>query len=419
MGTIVVNGGKRLEGEVVNQSSKNSALPILAATAAVRGRCVLRGCPALSDTRAALNILESLGCRVRRGAAECEIDASSLSRCAISPVKMHEMRSSILFLGPLLSRAHRARLASPGGCDIGLRPIDLHLSAMRALGAKVEACSGELECSCEEGLSGANITLSFPSVGATENVLLAACTARGETVLTNAAREPEITDLAAFLNACGAKIRGAGEGVIVISGVSELHGCEYDMPPDRIVPCTYLAAACVTGGRVRVSNTVPSQLAAVLDVFSSTGALVRTCGDSVELTAGCRPKKLGTVRTMPYPGFPTDALAAVMSVAAVAQGTSVLIESIFESRMRQVPALRSMGADILVEGSTVAVVQGVERLCGRRVEAPDLRSGAALVTAGLAAQGTTEVANCAHIERGYEDICSSLASLGADIYYKK
>ncbi|MCL2494749.1 MAG: UDP-N-acetylglucosamine 1-carboxyvinyltransferase [Oscillospiraceae bacterium] len=415
MASYIIHGGQRLEGEHTVQGAKNSALPILAATVAARGECVLHGCPDLSDVRATLAILEHLGCAVKREGGAIIVDSSRLRGCEIPGCLMKEMRSSIVFLGPLLSAMGCANLTAPGGCDIGERPIDMHLEAMRALGVRVVEEGGRLRCDVREGMKGARCSLYFPSVGATENLMIAASTARGITVLTNAAREPEIADLAAFLNACGAKIHGAGEGTLVIEGVEQLHGAEHTVIPDRITAVTFLLAAAVTGGEILLRGARPAHMDAMLSVLEQAGCRLRRLeGDMLALRMYGRPRRLPTVRTMPYPGFPTDAQAAFMALAAVADGTSIITETIFENRFRHVSQLRRMGAFIRVEGR-VAVVEGRRHLHGAEVDACDLRAGAALVVAGLAAQGETRVRGIRHVDRGCERFEEDLRLLGARI----
>lgn len=414
MDIIRITGSKKLEGEVQLQGSKNSALPILAACVSVNGISVIHNCPSLTDVDAAVKILEYLGCRVTRRESALVIDSGDVKRSDIPQHLMHEMRSSIVFLAPLLSRFGSACVSTPGGCEIGLRPIDLHLNAMRKMGAVIEEESGILSCSCPNGLSGAKIVLSFPSVGATENIMIAAATAKGTTVLVNAAREPEIRDLAVYLNSCGAKIKGAGEGTIVIEGVESLHGTEHSVIPDRIVASTFMAAAAATGGKVLIKGVVPSHITPVISAFEEAGCRVDSGASRLYI---CAPKRLGrvqTIRTMPYPGFPTDSQAIVMAMLCTADGTSMIIENIFENRFRHVQELRKLGAKIDVEGR-VAVVEGVESLKAAHVYAPDLRGGAALIVAGLAAQGVTEIENVRLIDRGWQNIEKSLSALGADI----
>jgi len=415
MASFLIQGGTRLEGEHSVQGAKNSALPILAATVAARGECVVRGCPDLSDVRATLKILEYLGCAVKRESDAIVVDSSALRCCEIPERLMREMRSSIVFLGPLLSAMGCAVLSAPGGCEIGERPIDMHLETMRALGVRIIEEDGRLRCDARAGLRGARCSLYFPSVGATENLMIAASTAKGVTVLTNAAREPEIADLAAFLNACGAKIHGAGEGTLVIEGVERLHGAQHTVIPDRITAVTFLTAAALTGGEILLRNAEPAHMDAMLAVLEQSGCrLRRPGGGQLHLALRGRPRRLPTIRTMPYPGFPTDAQAAFMALACLAEGASIITETIFENRFRHVGQLRRMGAFIRVEGR-VAVVEGRRRLLGAQVDACDLRAGAALVLAGLAAEGTSCVRKIHHVDRGCEHFEKDLALLGAHI----
>ncbi len=414
MERILIEGGSRLEGELTVQGSKNSALPIIAATVATEGRSILHNCPCLTDISAALRILEYLGCVIEKEGNSLIIDATDLRRSDIPDSLMHEMRSSIVFLGPLLARTGKAFLSTPGGCDIGLRPIDLHQYAMEQMGVKITNEGGRLSCQCSKKLKGAAINLKLPSVGATENAIIAASTAEGVTTVLNAAREPEIIDLANYLNKCGAKIRGAGECTIVIEGVTSLHGTEHTVIPDRIVATTYMSAAAITGGRIKLDNVIPLHISPVIPTFEQAGCLVRTSGNHVFLSAPRRLKMLGKINTMPFPGFPTDAQATAMAMASVARGTSVIIETIFDNRFRHVPELIKLGAKINVDGR-MAVIEGVRGLHGAVVTASDLRGGAALVVAGLAADGITQIREVRHIDRGCEAFEENLKSLGANI----
>ena len=414
MERLMITGQVPLRGEVEVHGAKNSSLPLLAAAVLCRGQTVLHNCPDLSDVSAACEILSYLGCRVEREGRTVIIGTEGLCRHSVPDSLMREMRSSIVFLGAIAARMGQAELSFPGGCELGPRPIDLHLSALRKLGLQIEEQHGGLLCRSEGRMRGTQLTLSFPSVGATENILLAAATARGRTVLNNAAREPEITDLADFLNDCGAKISGAGEGVIVIDGVETLTGCEHRVIPDRIVAATFLSCAACTGGDVRVRKVEPTHLAGVLPIFEEMGCRLECGADSVRLRAPERLRAVRDVRTMPYPGFPTDAQAPVMAAAALAEGTSVFVENIFESRYKHAAELRRMGAQIKLEGR-VALVEGVPKLYGAEVFCTDLRGGAALVAAGLAAEGTTVLRDIHHIDRGYERIEEALRPLGARI----
>ena len=414
MSVYVVEGGRRLSGEVRLQGSKNSALPILAATLLCRGECILYNCPQLSDVEASLMILRYIGCTARREGDTLIVDTAGADRCDIPPELMHRMRSSIIFLGALIARFDCARMTFPGGCELGPRPIDLHLSALRTMGVEISEEHGELDCCAGEPLHGANIALPIPSVGATENIMIAAASARGTTMITNAAREPEICDLADFLNACGADIRGAGESTIVIEGIDRLSPAAHAIIPDRIVAATLMSAAAVTGSSIRFKDIVPAHLGSVLPVFKDSGCTFERIGDSFAILAPERLRAPRLVRTAPYPGFPTDAQAPLMSMAAVADGMTVFVENMFLSRYGHVGELCRLGADIRVEGK-VAVVDGVKRLLSARVSARDLRGAAALVVAALNAKGSSTVEGVEYLERGYENFELVLSSLGAEM----
>ena len=414
MSKLYITGQKRLSGAVTIQGAKNSALPILAACVLARGESVLYRCPQLSDTEASLRILRWLGCRTERADGTVLVHNDGLTRCDIPDALMRQTRGSIVFLGAVLARQGRVRLSFPGGCAIGQRPIDLHLKALRRLGAVIRERHGWLDCRAPHGLKGADITLPFPSVGATENVLLAACTAEGVTTLTNAAREPEIRDLADYLNRCGARISGAGESVIMIEGVRSLSGCAHALIPDRIVAATLIACAAVTGSTVTLKGVVHSHLAAVLPVFEDAGVAFSAREDELRVAAPQRLRSMKIIRTMPYPGFPTDAQAPLLAAAATADGTTVIMENIFENRYRHAAELARMGADIKTEGK-FALIEGVPRLYGAAVEASDLRGAAALAVAGLCAEGVTELGGVCYLERGYERFEEVLSSLGADV----
>ncbi len=418
MQKLVINGGKKLGGEIRVQGAKNAALPIMAAAVLCGETVRLTNCPVISDVYAAMRILTYLGCTAGfEGDAKnhiVSITAEEITRPEISDELMREMRSSIFFLGAVLGRTGRCRITLPGGCDLGPRPIDMHIAALRKMGVTIKEEYGELDCRAARGLHGAKIALSFPSVGTTENIMLAAVLAEGTTVIVNAAREPEITDLADFLNLCGAQVSGAGSGTVTINGVKELRGCEYEIMPDRIVCATYLACGACAGGELTLTHCRPGDLENVLSVFEQTGCLVRTAGDRIYFSANSPLKAVAPIRTNVYPGFPTDAQAVVMAALCKARGTTVFSENIFENRYKHVAGLTRMGADIILEGR-VAVVEGVNRLYGVKTEASDLRGGAGLTAAALGAEGTSEISNVRYIDRGYEEIEKALRSVGADI----
>lgn len=415
MQTLMIEGGRRLCGELEVQGAKNSVLPIISACALIKGDIRLKRCPALTDVYAAMQILTKLGCRCVRNGSELFIGTLGLDRADISDTLMRQMRSSVIFLGALLGRCGECTITYPGGCELGPRPIDMHLNALKELGARITEQHGTLICRCPKGLKGTLINLPFPSVGATENIMLAACTADGQTVIANAAREPEIRDLAEFLNCCGAKISGAGGSRIVIDGVdiNDLHGCEYEIMPDRIAAATFMCAAAATGGEVMLKNASADDTEAVSDVLRQAGCSVYELNNGIYLNARNRLKAVKQVRTQPFPGFPTDAQAVVMACMAAADGVSMFVEDIFENRFRHVDELARMGADIKTKDK-VAVVSGVKRLSGAAVKAPDLRGGAALCVAACSAEGVTKILNADLIDRGYDAIELSLAALGAN-----
>ncbi len=413
MSVYIIHGGNRVRGRVAVHGAKNSALPILAA-AAVCGDSVIENCPRLTDISVAMEILGHLGCRARREGDAILTTQGGPGDCRIPDELMGAMRSSIVFLGGMVARHGCAELTLPGGCELGARPIDLHLFALSQMGADITEAGGRLYCSAPRGLHGARINLSFPSVGATENTIIAAATARGETVLTGAAREPEILDLIDFLRGCGASIDMALDGTIRVEGVERLHGVRHRVIPDRIAAGTYLCAAAMTGGELLAQDVVPGHISSCLSLLEGAGCRVETGPDWVRLTAPARLEAFGTVKTMPYPGFPTDMQSVMMAAATVARGTTLFVENIFESRYRHVPELRKLGASIVTEGRA-AVVTGVERLTGASLVSTDLRGGAAVVLGALAAEGESVVAGLDHIDRGYDDLEGNLRRLGADI----
>ena len=405
-------GGKPLHGEVTVQGAKNSALPIMAAAILVDGETLLENVPRLTDVSAAARILSAVGCRTILSGETASIDGSGASEIEIPDEDMRKMRSSIMFLGPMLGRLGACTLTMPGGCELGPRPIDMHLDAVQRMGARVTEENGRIVCRGE--LAGTRISLCYPSVGVTENVLMAACLAKGETVLTGAAREPEIVDLAGFLNRCGAKIYGAGESEVRIIGVRKLNPCRYCIMPDRIVAMTYLCAGAAAGGTICVQDARPCDLESCLAVLESIGCRIGRCSERIFLDAGANLKPIRYLRTMPYPAFPTDAQALLMAVLLRAKGTSLLEETVFESRYKHVGEMLRMGAQIRVSGRT-AVIYGGHPLHGAAVEATDLRGGASLAVSALAAEGETVIRKLCHLDRGYTNIAKSLQALGAEI----
>lgn len=415
MDKMIIHGQNRLTGTVRMHGAKNSALPLLAACLAADGPCRLYNCPALTDVDTSLAILQHMGCLAVLDDGTAFVDSSDARYQEIPDCLMRQMRSSITFLGAMLARFGHAELSLPGGCELGARPVDLHLTALERMGAQVLEQHGRICCRVNGRLKGASVPLGFPSVGATENIMIAAATAQGVTVIQNAAREPEITDLGCFLNACGADITGCGESNIVIRGVERLKGCSHRVIPDRIETATYLAAAAVTGGSVTLTDACPEHLTPVLSSLEKMGCGLVCAPDAICINAPERLGPIGYIRTMPYPGFPTDAQAVMMAAACAAQGTSVFVENIFDGRMKHVSELCRLGARITTEGR-MAVVEQCPGLTGARLTACDLRGAAALIVAGLAAGGVTEVTGLCHLDRGYQDFDRGLRSLGAEIY---
>ncbi len=413
MSYLEIRGGVPLSGRLRVQGAKNSVLPILAAALLAPGQSVLHNCPDLSDVAATGKILRLLGCGVEREEKTLLVDASQPTGCAIPDPLMREMRSSVIFLGAMLARLGRAELSYPGGCELGPRPIDLHLAALRSLGAEIVEEQGRLRCTVGRGLVGRELCLSIPSVGATENAMLAACGARGTTTIVGAAREPEIVDLQNFLNAMGGRVSGAGSPVVLVEGEAPLHPAEYTVMGDRIAAATYLCAVGAAGGRLELEGAEASSLAAVTACLQEAGCEIKILGDRIALNSRGRLRGIRPVRTAPYPGFPTDAQAVLMAALAGGCGTTMFVENMFASRYRHVDELSRMGADIQLAGR-VAVVTG-KPLHGAGVHSTDLRGGAALVVAALAAEGVSRVDGLEHILRGYEDLEGQLSALGADV----
>lgn len=413
---IIVTGGRKLSGEVRISGAKNSVLPIIVATLLAEGRCVLDDVPRLADVQIIKDVLESLGADITFTDNTMEVDGAPVNKVQAPIEYIKKMRASVLIMGPLLARFGRAVLSLPGGCAIGARPIDLHLKGLEVLGASIQIRDDEVVAEVPGGrLKGDRIFLRVPSVGATENLMMAASLAEGVTVIENAAEEPEIVDLANFLNAMGADVRGAGTGVIRITGVEHLHGANHTIIPDRIEAGSYLLAGAITGSTVRVTNCIADHLRPVLDKIVESGATVEV--DEVANTVtvhGAEKIRPVDVKTLPYPGFPTDMQSQFMAYMTVAEGTCQFTETIFENRFMHVDELRKMGANIQAEGRN-AFITGVPKLHGVAVRATDLRAGAALIIAGLAAEGKTTVSDLYHLDRGYEDLIGKFQSLGADI----
>ena len=416
MEKLIINGGKPLNGRVKISGAKNAVLPIIAATLLGQDTpSKLEEVPALDDVHTLTAVLEQLGVKAEFNADKNTllVDGSKIDSCEAPYDLVRKMRASFLIIGPLLARYGKARISLPGGCAIGTRPIDLHLKGFEALGAEINIGHGFIEASAPEGLKGARIYLDFPSVGATENILMAASMAEGQTILENPAQEPEIIDLANYLNMMGAKIRGAGTNVIKIDGVKKLTGRNYTIIPDRIEAGTYMVAAAMTQGDVYIENAISEQLKPVIAKLKEAGVTIEEDIDGIRVACD-RKTKAVDIKTMPYPGFPTDMQAQFMAMLAVSYGTGSVTETVFENRFMHVDELKRMGAKIQVDGRT-SVIEGVEKLQGCQVKATDLRAGAAMVLAGLVAEGETQVGYIHHIDRGYDNLVEKLVGLGADI----
>lgn len=415
MSGLVIEGGKPLCGVVRIQGAKNSVLPIAAACLLTDGVCTIENCPQIRDVQTSVEILEDLGCRCSFEENVLTVSAKKADGYEIPDRLMRRMRSSIIFLGALLTRNGRARISKPGGCDIGSRPVDMHFAALARMGVTFREIHGYIECEAEK-LKGAEILLPYPSVGATENVILAAVRAHGNTVIHNAAKEPEIEDLQNFLNEMGARISGAGTSVIRIAGVSALSGVRHRIIPDRIVAATYLCAVAATHGNALLKDVYPAHLTAFLSLLRDAGCEIEEFDDAVSVSCDGlhRIASADVIRSMPYPGFPTDCGSPFVAMMSLAAGTTVFAETVFENRFKYIGELLRMGAKIRTEGR-VAVIDGVRKLYGADVEATDLRGGAALVVAGLAAQGRTEIGKAEYILRGYEKMDENMRVLGAEI----
>ena len=414
MEKIVIEGGYPLFGEVEINGMKNAALPIILASILTGDKCVIEHLPAISDVTLALEILRSMGAGVRMiNRTTVEIDTSYIKGGNAPYDLVSKMRGSTYLIGAELGRFGAARVGWPGGCDFGVRPIDQHIKGFEALGAKVDIENGYIVANAPEGLRGNSVYFDCVTVGATINVMIAAVLAPGQTVIDNAAREPHIVDLANFLNTCGAKITGAGTGVIRITGVERLHGCTYTIIPDMIEAGTYMAAVAAAGGRIRITNVIPKHLEIISAKLEEMGAEIEEYDDTI-IIGRSHELRRANIKTLPYPGFPTDMHPQMSAVLCCAQGTSIVSEGIWENRFRYVDELHKMGAEITVDGRT-ATIFGVERLTGAPVRAVDLRAGAAMIIAALAAEGRTEISGIGSIERGYDDIVGKLQRLGAHI----
>ena len=413
MEKFVINGGKALRGSVHISGAKNAAVAILPAALLADAPCVIENLPEISDVATLLRAMKQLGAQIRViNKSTVEIDPRTANSFVIDKKMAEGMRASSYFLGALLGRHNRARVAPPGGCDYGVRPIDQHIKGFEALGAKVIIENGMVDARATE-LRGCSVYLDVVSVGATINIMLAAAKARGLTVIENAAREPHIVDLANFLNSMGANIMGAGTSVIKIRGVESLHGCTYSIIPDQIEAGTYMVAAAATGGDVLIENVIPKHLESIIAKLLEAGAEITEYDEAVRVRMIGRPKKCN-VKTMPHPGFPTDMQPQIATLLAISEGTSIVTEGVWDNRFRYVEQLIGMGAQIQVDGK-MAVITGVEKLTPAPVKAVDLRAGAAMVIAGLMAEGITEVENIIYIDRGYENLAEKFQKLGADI----
>lgn len=415
MEKLIVKGGNRLVGAVKTSGAKNAVLPIIAASILGTTPSHLDEVPMLEDVHTISEVLKCLGLAVECSPEKnvLDIDSTEITSYEAPYELVRTMRASFLVMGPLLARIGKARISMPGGCAIGARPIDIHLKGFEALGVKIEQGHGYIEASAPEGLKGTSIYFDFPSVGATENIMMAASLAEGTTILENAAEEPETVDLANYLNKMGAKIRGAGTDTIRIEGVEKLHGADYTIIPDRIEAGTYMIAAAMTGGDIVVENVLPEHQKPLIAKLREAGAVVEEDIDKVRVI-GKNPLKAVSIKTLPYPGFPTDMQAQMMAMMVIAEGRSKVTETVFENRFMHVVELNRMGAQISTEGRS-AVIDGPCKLTGCDVRATDLRAGAAMILAGLVAEGTTRIGDLHHIDRGYENIVAKLKNLGADI----
>lgn len=412
MEKYIINGGRKLNGEIEISGSKNSSLPIIAACVLNAGVCKLYNVPKIHDTDKMFEILEKLGCKIKKNKNVIIVDSKNITNYEIPDDLMRQMRSSVILAGALLARFNKAIFTYPGGCDIGSRPIDLHLKSFQKIGINISENYGKINCICDKIIA-TNVDLDFPSVGATENAILASVFTDGVTTITNAAQEPEIVDLQEFLNRMGAKVQGAGTNNIQITGVQKLKDVSYNIMPDRIEAGTFLCAAAITKGNIRINNVNPNHLTAVLAKLAETGCKLNIDKNWIEIMA---PKRLKAVniKTMPYSGFPTDLQSIFSTILTTAKGTSYILENIFENRFKYTQELVRMGAEIQIEGR-MAIIKGKKHLKANVVKVPDLRGGAALILAGLNAKGTTIVEEPKYVLRGYEKIEEKLTNLGAQI----
>ena len=416
MSKFIIQGGKKLEGEVKISGSKNAALPILAATLLNAGKTVLYNVPEIQDVQTMYEIIKDIGGKVSKKNNKIIIDTSKIHTYEIPEELMRKMRSSVILAGAILGKYHKAKFSYPGGCEIGARPIDLHLKGFEKLGIKINEQFGEIVCETDK-IIGNQINLDFPSVGATENIILAACLGEGITTITNAAREPEIEDLIKYLNKMGAKIKGAGTDKIEITGVKHLSEISYNIMPDRIEAGTYLIAGAITGGQIKIINAKHEHIEPILTKLEEANCKLKVSKSEIEIIAPKRVKSVD-IKTMPYPGFPTDMQSIFGALLTTAKGTSIITENIFENRYKYIQELVRMGAKIKVEGRT-AIIKGTKRIQGAKVVATDLRGGAALVLEGLSAKGITQVDNVHYILRGNKKIEEKLKNIGAKIYLEK
>lgn len=412
MDKIIVEGGRKLAGNITVSGAKNAVLPIIAASLLSESCCLIQDVPKLTDVETICDVLRDLGAEVSLNAHNLEIKSNYVNKYEAPYEYVSKMRASNLLMGPLLGRMRRARISMSGGCAIGTRPVDLHLKGFEAMGVRISMEHGYINAEAPK-LCGARIYLDYPSVGATENILMAGVLAQGNTIIENAAEEPEIVDLANYINSMGGKIKGAGTKVIKIEGVRYLGPTTHTVIPDRIEAGSYMVAAAITSGSVLLENVIADHLKPVIAKLQEAGVQIEEEGYGLRVTGG-QPLRAVDVKTMPYPGFPTDMQAQFMALMSAAQGTSIITETVFENRFMHADELRRMGADIKIEGRS-AVIEGVAKLTGAPVKASDLRAGAALIIAGLAAEGCTEISDVYHIDRGYDGIVEKLQAAGAEI----